>query len=59
MIVNMSDRQLRPSTSRAWNQDARTGPEKESFTRNAAKIWNMAPNELKTINSQAMAKISH
>ena len=56
MIVNMSDRQLRPSTSRAWNQDARTGPEKESFTRNAAKIWNMAPNELKTINSQPMAK---
>ena len=54
--ADTSLRQLRPSTSRAWNQDARTGPEKESFTRNAAKIWNIAPTELKEIKSLPMAK---
>ena len=47
---------MRPSTTREWNQDAKTGPEKESFSRNAAKIWNMAPNKLKEMTSQTMAK---
>ena len=55
-VVNLSERQMRPSTTREWNQDAKTGPEKESFSRNAAKIWNMAPNKLKEMTSQTMAK---
>ena len=37
------DRQVRPSTSRLWNQDARTNAARESFSRNTAKIWNAAP----------------
>ena len=55
-VANVSERQMRPSTSREWNQDARNGPEKDSFTRNAANIWNMAPIELKEIDSQLIAK---
>ena len=47
---------MRPNTSRIWNQDARTMAEKESFSRNAAKIWNMAPEELKNIKTKYSAK---
>ena len=42
--------------SRIWNQDARTLAEKESFTRNAAKIWNLAPNDQKNIKTKYSAK---
>ena len=38
-----------------WNQDARTTAEKESFTRNAAKIWNLAPDNLKNIKNKYSA----
>ena len=55
-VLNNSERLMRPSTCRIWNQDARTGPEKESFSRNAAKIWNMAPKEIKDIKSLPRAK---
>ena len=51
-----SDRIVRMSTSRLWNQDARTRAEKESFSRNSAKIWNAAPMTIKNAKSLAIAK---
>ena len=53
---NSSGRNMRPTTSRMWNQDARTAAEKESFSRNAAKIWNTALTELKIISTKSAAK---
>ena len=50
------DRQVRPSTSRLRNQDARTNAARESFSRNAAKIWNGAPNDIKNVKSLNLAK---
>ena len=42
---------LRPSTSRLWNQDARSTAAKKSFSRNAAKFWNNAPLYIKNAKS--------
>ena len=56
MTANSSGRNMRPTTSRMRNQDAKTAAEKESFSRNAAKIWNMAPTELKIISTKSAAK---
>ena len=39
-------RNLRPSTTRYWNQDARSTAAKESFSRNAAKLWNIVPSSI-------------
>ena len=35
-----TERNVRPTTSRKWNQDANSTAAKECFSRNAAKIWN-------------------
>ena len=51
-----SKRVLRPTSCREWNQDAKTTAEKESFTRNAAKIWNNAPAYIKNATSLLKAK---
>ena len=42
LLVEMV-RNLRPTSSRLWNQDAKMTAAKESFSRNAAKLWNIAP----------------
>ena len=51
-----SDRTVRTTTYRMWNQDARTRAEKESFSRNAAKIWNTAPMAIKNATTLNTAK---
>ena len=51
-----SDRSVRPTTSRKWNQDAKSTAAKESFSRNAAKLWNNAPQCIKTAKSLTSAK---
>ena len=38
--ISKSGMNLRPSTTREWNEDGFTKAAKESFFRNAAKIWN-------------------
>ena len=50
------DRSVRPSTTRKWNQDAKSTAEKDSFSRNAAKIWNAAPPSVKNAKSLRAAK---
>ena len=51
-----TERSVRPSTSRKWNQDARSTAAKESFSRNAAKLWNTAPQCIKTAKCLRAAK---
>ena len=45
---NENDRALRPSSRRLWNQDARSNAARDSFSRNAAKLWNTAPSTIKS-----------
>ena len=45
--LNENQRILRPTAVREWNQDARSTAAKESFSRNAAKLWNSAPKNIK------------
>ena len=52
----MNERTLRPSTIRKWNQDAKSTAAKESFSRNAAKLWNLAPLAIKSAKSLSLAK---
>ena len=54
--TNLSERSMRPSTNRKWNQDAKNSVTKESFSRNAAKIWNAAPIIVKMAKSLSAAK---
>ena len=51
-----TDRSLRTSSCRLWNQDAKTRAERESFSRNAAKIWNNAPLAIKNATTLTAAK---
>ena len=51
-----TDRTLRTSSCRLWNQDAKTRAERESFSRNAAKIWNNAPLAIKNATTLTAAK---
>ena len=51
-----SERVLRPTSCREWNQDAKTTAEMESFSINAAKIWNNAPASIKNATSLLKAK---
>ena len=51
-----NEREVRPSTIRKWNQDAKSNAAKESFSRNAAKIWNAAPQAVKMAKTLRAAK---
>ena len=51
-----NERVVRPATNRKWNQDAKTTAAKESFSRNAAKIWNASPQCVKEAISLRVAK---
>ena len=55
--TSTTDREVRPSTSRKWNQDAKSTAAKESFSRNAAKIWNATPTSIKLAKNLHAAKI--
>ena len=50
------ERIVRPSTNRKWNQDAKSNAAKESFSRNAAKLWNTAPETIKSARNLSLAK---
>ena len=52
-----TERSVRPSTVRKWNQDAKSSAAKESFSRNSAKIWNSAPESIKCAINLKKAKI--
>ena len=54
--IGESERVLRPTSCRDWNQDARTTAEKECFARNAAKLWNGAPMNIKNATKLTEAK---
>ena len=51
-----TERSVRPSTTRKWNQDTKSTAAKESFSRNAAKLWNSAPETVKTAKNLSFAK---
>ena len=50
------DRNLRPTSYILWNQAARTTAAKESFSRNAAKLWDNAPQSIKVAINIKSAK---
>ena len=49
-------REVRPSTNRMWNEDSRTRAAKEGSSRDAAKLWNMAPITIKNELTMSGAK---
>ena len=51
-----NERQVRPTTIRKYTQDTKFSAAKECFSRNAAKLWNIAPTEIKTATSVIIAK---
>ena len=51
-----NERSFRPTTNRKWNQDYKTMAAKESFSRNATKIWNAAPTCIKAAKNLRAAK---
>jgi hypothetical protein len=50
------ERQLRPGSTRKWNQDAKSIAEKECFSRNTAKLWNCAPLNIKNAKNLNITK---
>ena len=51
-----NERILRPGSSMVWKEDARKKIAKESFSRNAAKVWNQAPVTVKNATTLGLAK---
>ena len=49
-------RELRPTSTRLWKEDGKTSTARESFIRNAAKIWNQAPSTIKEAMTMTKAK---
>ena len=54
--ANFSERNLRPGSIRKWNQDTKFAAAKECSSRNAAKIWNNTPIDIKTAKTISTAK---
>ena len=50
------ERSLRPTTCRKWNKNAKSNAAKECFSRNAAKLWNAAPLNIKSAKSLSSSK---
>ena len=51
-----TQRELRPSSIKIWNDDAKSMAAKVSFSRDAAKLWNNAPEVIKSAQSLNIAK---
>ena len=51
-----TNRVLRESSTRVWRENAATKLVKESFCRNAAKLWNNASSEVKEAETLYKAK---
>ena len=49
-------RNVRPTTTREWNEDGRSVAARESFSRNTAKLWNCAPASIKEAKTMYSAK---
>ena len=56
LVPTYTERSVRPTTNRKWNQDGKTVAAHESFSRNAAKLWNSAPLSIKTAKNLNLAK---
>ena len=52
-----SDRVIRPSSVKKWKDEAKTAAAKLSFSRDAAKLWNSAPEAIKRASTLNIAKI--
>ena len=55
-ISTYTERSVRPTTNRKWNQDCNSTAARESFSRNAAKLWNSAPLTIKNAKNLNLAK---
>ena len=53
--VNTS-RIVRPTTTKQWNDEAKTGAAKISFSRDMAKLWNTAPSTITNATCLGAAK---
>ena len=53
---NTNGRAVRESTIKLWKDDTKVANAKESFLRDAAKLWNNAPTNVKKAKSLYMAK---
>ena len=46
--IVQTDRTLKPGTIRIWKEDSKTKQASESFIKNVAKLWNHAPEYIKS-----------
>ena len=53
---NTNGREVRPPTVKLWKDDTRVTNAKESFLRDAAKLWNNAPLSVKNAKTIYLAK---
>ena len=51
-----TDRVIRASSIKIWKDEARTGAAKMSFSRDCARLWNMAPESIKQAPTLGFAK---
>ena len=51
-----TQRELRPGSVKTWKDDAKSVAAKVSFSRDAAKLWNNAPEVIKSAQSLNIAK---
>ena len=56
MQRNTNGREVRESTVKLWKDDTRLTAAKESFIRDAAKLWNNAPLAVKSAKTLHSAK---
>ena len=47
---------IRREAIRVWNEDGKFNSATESFSRNTAKLWNLAPTEITSAANQGAAK---
>ena len=56
LLRNTNGREVRASTVRVWKDDSKCAVAKESFVRDAAKLWNNAPMPIKNEITRYSAK---
>ena len=56
LLRNTNGREVRVSTVKLWKDDTKCTIAKESFIRDAAKLWNQAPVAIKSAKSLYTAK---
>ena len=53
---SLMDREMRPSTTKMWNDNAKTKAARESMSIDCARLWNIAPAEITKAESKSAAK---